>query len=89
VIDPGTGVAYGDFGAWQALGPAGDGTVYGTRPYSGPPGRYRTLYGVLDPATRHVRVLGTADDVSGGCLTAGGVLICRLIGASVGVWRLR
>ena len=58
VIDPGTGAALGDFGEWQALGPAGDGTVYGTRSYSGPPGRYRTLYGLLDPATRHVRVLG-------------------------------
>ena len=46
-------------------------------------------YGVLDPATRKVRLLGAADRVSTGCETSGPVLICRMIDASVAVWALR
>ncbi len=51
-------------------------------------GSYQMWYGVLDPATRQVRVLGSADRVSGGCETGAKALICRLVDASVAVWRL-
>ena len=86
VLDPRTGQVLGNFGAWEGLGPAGDGLLYGRREVRGD---YRVFYGVLDPADRSVDVLGLADRVSGGCETSAGVLVCRLVDASVAVWRLR
>lgn len=86
VLDAATGRALGNFGAWKGLGPAGDGQLYGMREDRD---NHRILYGVLDPATQGVRVLGSADRVSGGCETEGPVLICRLVDASIAVWDLR
>ncbi|MFF5293204.1 PQQ-binding-like beta-propeller repeat protein [Paractinoplanes globisporus] len=86
VLDPRTGRALGNFGAWQGLAPAGNGLIYGKRDVRG---SYQVFYGLLDPADRSVDVLGLADRVSGGCETSAGVLVCRLIDASVAVWRLR
>jgi hypothetical protein len=87
VLDPRTGRVLGDFGGWQGLGPAGDsGKIYGKRDVVG---QYKVFYGLLDPATHSVEPLGLAERVSGGCETGGGVMTCRLIDASVAVWRLR
>jgi outer membrane protein assembly factor BamB len=85
VLDSATGRALGNFGDWEGLGPAGEGRVYGKRDIRG---QYTVWYGVLDPATRHVRILGAGHRISGGCETAAAVLICRLVDASVAIWRL-
>ncbi|WP_433368512.1 hypothetical protein ACQPZX_41695 [Actinoplanes sp. CA-142083] len=87
VLDPQSGRVLGDFGAWQGLGLAGDtGLIWGQRAV---PGTYQVFYGLLDPADRSIEVLGRADRVSGGCATSDGVMVCRLVDASVAVWRLR
>jgi hypothetical protein len=86
VLDPRTGRALGNFGAWQGMSLAGHGLVYGQREVRG---QYRVFYGLLDPADRSVDVLGQADRVSGACETGAGVMVCRLVDASVAVWRLR
>jgi hypothetical protein len=85
VLDPATGRPLGDFGAWQGLGPAGNGLFYGKLDV---PGEYRGFYAVLDPATRRVRILGTAEKILGDCETTTDVLICRRTDASVALWRL-
>ena len=86
VLDPRTGKVLGNFGRWQGLGPAPGGLIYGKREVRG---EYRVFYGLLDPADRSVEVLGSADHVSNNCVTGGGVLACRLVDASIAVWRLR
>jgi hypothetical protein len=86
VLDPRTGKVLGNFGAWEWLGLAPGGLIYGKREVRG---QYQVFYGLLDPADRSVDVLGSADRVSSGCETGGGVLACRLVDASVAVWRLR
>jgi hypothetical protein len=86
VLDPATGTPLGNFGAWQALGPAGNGRIYGKIEV---PGENRIFYGVLDPATRRIRILGGGERVSGDCSATGDALVCRLVDASVAVWRLR
>ncbi|WP_157436967.1 PQQ-binding-like beta-propeller repeat protein [Actinoplanes subtropicus] len=86
VLDPRTGKEWGNFGAWQGLGLAPGGLVYGRREVRG---RYQIFYGLLDPADRSIDVLGSAEGVSNGCETGGGVLACRLVDASVAVWPLR
>ena len=86
VLDPVTGRELGNFGVWQLLGaPGGDGPAYGIWQI---PGEYKIYYGILDPATRGVRVLGSGQRVSTGCEIGAGVLVCRLIDASIAVWRL-
>jgi hypothetical protein len=86
VVDPRTGRVRGDFGRWQTLGPARpDGTVLGIRTES--PGDL-VRYAVLDPARMSVRLLGTAQPVSGDCNVTPRALVCRRIDASVGIWRL-
>jgi hypothetical protein len=85
VLDPRTGKELGNFGDWQGLGVAPGGLIYGMLQK---PGRYQLAYGLLDPADRSIEVLGSADRVSGGCETGGGVLACRLVDASIAVWRL-
>ena len=86
VLDARTGKELGNFGPWQGLGLAPGGLIYGTREVRG---RNQLFYGLLDPADRSVDVLGRADRVSNGCETGGGVMACRLVDASVAVWRLR
>jgi PQQ-like domain len=86
VLDPLTGRDLGNFGGWQLLGRSGrDGTAYGIWQT---PGEDKIYYGVLNPATRGVRVLGSGQRVSTGCDTGAGVLVCPLIDASIAVWRL-
>ncbi len=87
VVDPGTGRVHGDFGAWQPIGAdRPGGTVYGMREE---PDDHTVWYARLDLTTPAVRVLGRADRVSGDCRTAAGVLVCRRIDGTVGVWRLQ
>jgi hypothetical protein len=87
VLDPLTGRVEGSFGAWHAVGRAGpDGAVIGLREELADD---TVWYARLDPATRAVRLLGRADQVSGDCQTTRTVLICRRIDASVGIWRLK
>ena len=85
VLDPATGRPAGDFGRWEYLGEAGAGRFYGKIEV---PGENLLHYGLLDPATRTVRVLGTVEDVSGDCQTVAAVLVCRLVDASVALWPL-
>jgi len=87
VLDPRTGRVLGDFGNWEMVPsdtvPDQLYVVYTA------PGRDTIVYGVLDPGRRSARILGTGEQVSGGCLTSVGALICRLVDASVAIWRLR
>jgi hypothetical protein len=86
VVDTLTGKRRGDFGAWRASGEARpDGTIVGLRPV---PGQDVVWYASLNPATLTVRVLGSADRVSGDCKTTALVLVCRRVDASVGIWPL-
>jgi hypothetical protein len=86
VLDPGNGRILGNFGPWEARGRDTDGTVYGTLEV---PGTSEIFYGVLDPATRHIHILGSGTGVSGSCEIGPHVLLCRLIDASIVVWPLR
>ena len=86
VLDPLTGRRLGDFGRWRSSGTARpDGTVVGLRQDNG---KHTVWYAVLDPGARTVRVLGSADGVSGDCDTTADVLVCRRLDASIGLWRL-
>jgi len=85
VVDPVTGAKLGDFGPWRSIGdPRPDGTIIGL--WNAP--QDVVWYASLNPATRAVRVLGSADRVSGDCRITPDVLICRRLDASVGIWRL-
>ncbi|SNY49488.1 outer membrane protein assembly factor BamB family protein [Paractinoplanes atraurantiacus] len=86
LLDPATGKPVGDFGRWESLGRTGDGMIYGKIDVRG---EYVLYYGLLDPAEHAIRVTGAASGVSGNCRAASGVLICRLVDASVAVWPLR
>ncbi|XVU24006.1 PQQ-binding-like beta-propeller repeat protein [Actinoplanes sp. CA-054009] len=86
LLDPATGRAVGDFGRWESLGRTADGMIYGKIDVRG---EYVLYYGLLDPSEQAIRVTGAASGVSGNCRAAEGVLICRLVDASVGVWPLR
>ncbi|MCO8270885.1 hypothetical protein M1L60_09805 [Actinoplanes sp. TRM 88003] len=85
VLDPATGQARGNFGRWEYLASTGDGRFYGKLDVRG---SYLLHYGILDPATLSIRLLGTADDVSNSCQAAAGLLICRLVDADVALWPL-
>ncbi|MCY1140231.1 PQQ-binding-like beta-propeller repeat protein [Actinoplanes sp. Pm04-4] len=86
VLDPRTGKVRGNFGRWEFLAPTGDGRFYAKLDVRG---SFVLHYGILDPATLSVRLLGTADDVSNSCQAASGRLICRLVDANVALWPLR
>jgi hypothetical protein len=86
VVDPRTGRRLGDFGDWRSGGdPRPDGTVIGLRQNSG---EDVVWFASLNPATLAVRVLGSAERVSGDCRTTTEVLVCRRLDASVGIWSL-
>ncbi|WP_250038177.1 PQQ-like beta-propeller repeat protein [Paractinoplanes maris] len=86
VVDLQTGAARGNFGRWEFLAPTGDGRFYAKLDVRG---AYLVHYGILDPATLAVRLLGSADDVSNSCQVASDRLICRLVDANVALWPLR
>lgn len=86
VVESGTGVVHGDFGAWRSAGPARlDGTLVGLRQRLGD---NMVNYALLDPAALTVRLLGTATTVSGDCRATADVLVCRRIDATVAIWPL-
>jgi hypothetical protein len=86
VVNPVNGQQHGDFGAWHAVGDARpDGTVIGVRQH---PGEDVVWLASLNPATLAVRVLGSAERVSGDCQITPDVLVCRRLDASVGIWPL-
>jgi hypothetical protein len=87
VLDPVSGRIRGDLGKWNGLPTADQTTLtYGMREAGA---EYVVWYGVLDPAKLDVRILGSAQRVSNDCQVSAGALICRLVDASVAVWRLR
>ncbi len=86
VVEPDTGLVRGDFGAWWSAGtPRADGTVVGLRQRIG---EDVVFYGLLNPATLAIRVLGRATAVSGDCQATTDVLVCRRIDATVTIWPL-
>ncbi len=87
VLDPRTGRVLGDFGKWEMItSDTVPDQLYGLYTV---PGRDVIFYGVLDPARRSVHILGTGERVSGNCQTSADALVCRLVDASVAIWRLR
>jgi hypothetical protein len=87
VLDPRTGRVLGDFGNWDmAASDTVPDQLYGVYTV---PGQNVIFYGVLDPDQRRVQILGSGSQVSGNCQTSVGALVCRLVDASVAIWRLR
>lgn len=84
LLDPATGRVLGDFGPWSGLGGDGESSLR----YAMYQENYVVRYGELDPDRLRVRILGSAKQVSGDCHVSTGALICRLVDASIGVWRL-
>jgi hypothetical protein len=87
VLDPRTGRVVGDFGNWDTV--ASDTVpdqLYGIYKV---PGQNTIIYGVLDPDRRTARILGSGTGVFGNCQASADALICRLVDASVAIWRLR
>lgn len=84
VVDPATGAVLRDLGVWNVLGPAPGGGLLAVRP--GP--QERTWVARLDPETGTYRLLDRLRDVSGDCQTGSGVLHCRRMNGSIGIWRL-
>jgi outer membrane protein assembly factor BamB len=86
VLDPANGREVGSFGTWMVAGePRPDGRVIGIREKLGD---RRVWYALLDPASRSIRVLGAAEQVTGDCQVTAEVLTCRRIDATIGVWPL-
>jgi hypothetical protein len=87
VLDPRTGRVLGDFGNWDMVdSDAVRDQLYGVYTV---PGQDVIFYGVMDPAHRTVRILGSGGNVSGNCQTTEDTLVCRLVDASIAIWRLR
>lgn len=84
LIEPYTGVVLGELGAWEVLGPAPDGSLVGIR--DGP--EARTWIARIDPVRRRAGLLARLRDVSGDCRTGSGVVYCRRVDTSIGIWRL-
>jgi hypothetical protein len=87
VLEPRTGRVLGTFGEWDVV--ASDSvprTLYGIHLVAG---QNAIFYGTLDPARRTATILGRGEAVNGSCQTSADALICRLVDASVEIWRLR
>lgn len=84
VVDPATGALLGELGIWEVLGPSPAGGLLAIR--SGPDGLVWVAR--LDVARRTSRLLGRLERVAGECQTGSGVLFCRRINGSIGIWRL-
>ncbi|WP_306211763.1 hypothetical protein [Actinoplanes sp. RD1] len=84
--DPRTGVSRAVFPGWQQAGdPRPDGRVVAVHQ---PVGSDSARYALLDPDSGAIRLLGTADRVSGDCHAGAGALVCRRLDGSVGSWPL-
>jgi hypothetical protein len=105
VLDPATGRVLGDFGAWQGLGVAGDsGLIWGQRAAPGSYqvfyglldpadrsvrvlGRADRVSGGCETSAVPPPALGSPEGATG--QRTAGVMVCRLVDASVAVWQLR
>lgn len=84
VLDSVDGRKLSTLSGWRpAGGTRADGNVPVTRDQ---PELQRVWYGLLDPSTLRVRVLGAAEQVTGSCSSTSDVLVCRRVDASSGVW---
>lgn len=83
-LDPADGRQLGTIGGWR---PAGGVRADGHLPVLREQVELRQVwYGLLDPTTLGVRVLGVAEQVSGTCESTSDALVCRRTDASSGVW---
>ena len=85
VVDRNTGRLRATLGPWQRVGATVPGGVLVLR---SEPAAAAVRYGLVNPVTLRVRVLGAAEPVYDDCQTTPDVLVCRRIDASVGIWRL-
>jgi hypothetical protein len=84
VLDMATGRETGTLGPWRPIGLSRPG---GTVPVvRDEPRARRVIFGLLDPGTLSVRVVGVAEQVSGDCGSTAQVLVCRRTDSSSGVW---
>ncbi|GAA2474145.1 hypothetical protein [Winogradskya humida] len=84
ILDGATGKRLADFGRWRMTGVLrADGTAIVTHLT----GDVLNI-GLLDPAARALRVLGTAAGISGDCDATPDVLICRRVDASIAIWSM-
>ncbi|MEH1013088.1 PQQ-binding-like beta-propeller repeat protein [Micromonospora sp. CPCC 206060] len=89
VVDPGTSRVVGDLGRWRLPLLAWVGVYEAGEPVIGiriDPVSRRMLIAELDPTESRARVLGAVQSISGECHTGSGVLVCRRMDGSVGVW---
>ncbi|MEV6799194.1 hypothetical protein AB0M91_12735 [Micromonospora rifamycinica] len=85
VLDVASGRQVADLGVWQLVAPTTpDGRMLGWRPA----GAGRMTVAEVDVAAATVRVLDVLPTVSGDCRTDAGLLLCRLVDGTFGVWRL-
>ena len=84
VLDMATGRERGSLNPWRVAGRTRpDGSVPVVRQE---PASRRAYFGLLHPDTLAVRGLGVAERVSGDCVSAADVLICRRGDTEAGVW---
>lgn len=91
VVDPVTGRMLRELGRWRLVGAAGIDVYDSTGPVIGvriDQVTRRMTIAELDPTQTRARILGVVHDVSGECVTGSGVLVCRRMDASFGVWQL-
>ncbi|GAA2543617.1 hypothetical protein GCM10010435_09810 [Winogradskya consettensis] len=82
ILDGATGKRLADFGRWRLTGAIrADGTAIVTHLT----GDVLNI-GLLEPASRALRVLGAAGGISGDCDATADVLICRRVDASIAIW---
>ncbi|MEU1885613.1 hypothetical protein ABZ491_09060 [Micromonospora rifamycinica] len=85
VLDLASGRQVADLGTWELVQPSTPaGRVLGWRP----DGAGRMTVAEVDVAAATVRVLDMLPNVSGDCQTDAGLLLCRLVAGTFGVWRL-
>lgn len=87
LVDPATGRSVRELGRWGIVGRravGGDVVVVSQDLLA-----RRTWFGVVDPATRDVHVVGVANGVIGECRLGRDSLLCRRTDLSVGIWRYR
>ncbi|HEU4424809.1 MAG TPA: PQQ-binding-like beta-propeller repeat protein [Pilimelia sp.] len=87
LLDPATGRNRYDLGTWDMLSwfNLGDRPMLLRRDDS----RQRAWFGVLDPATPGIRLLGTIPGAPADCRGGRGAVVCRGMDGTIGIWRYR
>ncbi|HEU4424808.1 MAG TPA: PQQ-binding-like beta-propeller repeat protein [Pilimelia sp.] len=86
LLDPATGRTRHEVGRWGLAGrAAGDGWLVVRHDLR----TARAWFGLLDPATADVRLLGMVTDVAGDCQAGRHSVVCRRLDMSLGIWRYR